>query len=447
MTLLLRALTGIPMQTMVGILSGAVTNTPGLGAAQQTFADLHGGEGDPSIALGYAVAYPLGVAGVIGAFLLLKAVFRINAERETAALEAERDAGERGVALVSIEVRNPAIFGRSIADLHRLLTGRRFVVSRVLRAHSNAVEIAAAESALGSGDRVLAAVAQGDREVVETFLGAAVTMERKEWEALDKSLVARRLLITRQAINGRPLRRFNFRDTFGVNITRVNRAGVELVASPDFALQVGDSVTVVGSEEAVRGVERFLGNQLERLNHPNLVPIFIGIALGVLLGSVPFSLPGTPQPVRLGLAGGPLVVAILVSIFGARYRLVTYTTASANLMLREVGICLFLACVGIGAGERFLPTVLHDGGWRWIGLGFLITVVPVLLAGFAGRRFCKLNHHTLTGLLAGSMTDPPALAFANAAAGNDAPSVGYATVYPLTMFLRVLAAQLLILLA
>jgi putative transport protein len=270
-------------------------------------------------------------------------------------------------------------------------------------------------------------------------------MEQKEWDILDSHFVSRRILITRSGINGKQLRHLNLRNNFGVNITRVNRSGMDLIADPTLSLQVGDRVTVVGDEGAIRSVEKVLGNQMKRLNEPNLIPIFIGIFLGVLLGSIPFAFPGIPQPVKLGLAGGPLIVAILISIFGPKYHLVTYTTMSANLMLREIGICLFLASVGIGAGENFVSTIVDGGGYQWIGIGFLITVIPLLIVGIVGRLFFKLNYFTLMGLLAGSTTDPPALAYSNASAGNDAPAVSYATVYPLTMFLRVLSAQLLIL--
>ena len=270
-------------------------------------------------------------------------------------------------------------------------------------------------------------------------------MGQEEWDMLDSHLVARRILITKSNINGRSIRQLNLRTNFGVNITRVNRSGVDLIADPALQLQIGDRVTVVGDENAIRSVERVLGNQMKRLNEPNLIPLFIGIFLGILLGSIPFTFPGIPQPVKLGLAGGPLIIAILISVFGPKYHLVTYTTMSANLMLREIGICLFLACVGIEAGEKFVSTLVYDGGLNWIGYGVIITLIPLLVVGIIGRWFFKINYYTLIGLLAGSTTDPPALAYSNATAGNDAPAVSYATVYPLTMFLRVLAAQLLIL--
>jgi putative transport protein len=282
-------------------------------------------------------------------------------------------------------------------------------------------------------------------DTIEALIGKRIDMDRSDWDKLDSQLVSRRISITKSEINGRTIGSLRLRSLYGVNITRVNRAGIDLIADARLPLQLGDRVTVVGSEEAIANVEKVLGNSLKRLREPNLISIFIGIALGVLLGSVPFMFPGIPQPVKLGLAGGPLIVAILISKFGPKYKLVTYTTMSANLMLREIGIALFLACVGLGAGEGFVDTVVN-GGYRWIGYGMIITVVPLLIVGLFARKVFKINYFTLMGLIAGSMTDPPALSFANQTAGNDIPAVGYATVYPLTMFLRVITAQLMLLL-
>lgn len=277
------------------------------------------------------------------------------------------------------------------------------------------------------------------------FIGERLDMHRAEWEKIDDKLVSRRIMVTRSSINGKMLGQLHLRSGYGVNVTRVNRAGVDLVAEPGLELQVGDRVTIVGREEDLASVERVLGNSMRRLREPNLVPIFLGIALGILLGSIPFMFPGVPQPVKLGLAGGPLIIAILIGRFGPHYKLVTYTTMSANLMLREVGIALFLACVGLNAGEGFVDTVVNGGGYAWIGYGFIITFVPLLLIGIVARAVYKINYFTIMGLIAGSTTDPPALAYSNNVSGNDMPSVGYATVYPLTMFLRVLTAQLLVL--
>jgi putative transport protein len=442
-TLVLQAVTHLPMQTMVGIMSGAVTNTPGLGAAQQAFSDLGGGE-DSTIALGYAVAYPLAVVGIIASIVVLKYLFKVNNERESAALNAASQNQDEQIELMSLEVSNPAVYGKNIHEIHQLID-RKFIISRVLHKATNRIEVPSSQTVLNEQDKIYVATTPKNQDAVTVFLGRRIEMGQDEWDMLDTDLVSRRILITQAGVNGRAIRQLNFRANFGVNITRVNRSGVDLIADPNLQLQIGDRVTVVGDENAIKSVERVLGNQMKRLREPNLIPIFIGIFLGVLLGSIPFALPGIPQPIKLGLAGGPLIVAILISIFGPKYHLVTYTTMSANLMLREIGICLFLACVGLEAGENFVSTILNDGGLTWIGYGVIITVVPLLIIGIIGRAVFHINYYTLMGLLAGSTTDPPALAYSNAAAGNDAPAVGYATVYPLTMFLRVLCAQLLIL--
>jgi putative transport protein len=443
LTILIQYFTQIPMQTMVGILSGAVTNTPGLGAAQQTYSDMKQAS-DPTIAMGYAVAYPLAVIGTILSIALIKYIFRINLNKETEDLGRFSGQKDGQIELTSVEVRNPAIYGKNIRDIHQLIE-RKFVVSRVLHVENNQIEVASSDTVLNEKDRLYVATTPNNREAVIAFLGYSVDMNQEEWDTLANHLVSRRILISKSAINGRPLKQLNLRNNFGVNITRVNRSGMDLIADPNLTLQVGDRVTVVGDEKSIYSVEKVLGNQMKRLNEPNLIPIFIGIFLGVLLGSIPFAFPGIPQPVKLGLAGGPLIVAILISIFGPKYHLVTYTTMSANLMLREIGICLFLACVGLSAGENFVATIVNGGGFLWIGLGFIITVVPLLIIGTIGRVFFKLNYFVLMGLLAGSTTDPPALAYSNNIAGNDTPAVSYATIYPLTMFLRVLSAQILIL--
>jgi len=442
-TVIIHLVSGTPLQTMVGIMSGAIMNTPGLGAAQQAHADLTG-INDETIAMGYAVAYPLGVVGVIVSIMLLRHIFRINMEKETEDLKKLSSNPDEQIELISIEINNSAIFGRNIEEIQQLV-GRRFVVSRVLHKRGKKIEIPHSRTVLNKDDQIFVSTTPVDREAVVTFFGTEINRAEEEWNTLDAHLVSRRILITRSNINGRSIRQLNFRKLYGVNITRINRSGVDLIAGPALHLQVGDLVTVVGNENAISGVEKVLGNQMKRLNEPNLIPIFIGIFLGIILGSIPFTFPGVPQPVKLGLAGGPLIVAILISIFGPKYHLVTYTTMSANLMLREVGICLFLACVGINIGGNFVATLLHGGGLNWIGYGILITVIPLLTVGIAGRWIFKINYCSLMGLIAGSTTNPPALAYAGATAGNDAPTASYATVYPLTMFLRVLAAQLLIL--
>lgn len=442
--IILHYVTGVPMPTMVGILSGAVTNTPGLGAAQQAYSDMHG-VADNTIALGYAVAYPLGVIGIILSIILIKYIFRVSFDKENEQLNSEDASHTNEAKPISLVVKNPAIFNKTVAGLSNLLEHRDFVISRIWRDSNKQIEIASANTVLQENDKVFVITTEADAETIKTFIGEEIDMERKQWIRMESQFINRRILITKPELNGKRLGQLKLRKLYGINITRINRAGVDLVAKPGLTLQVGDRVNVVGTETAISNVEKVLGNSMKRLNEPNLITIFVGIALGIILGSIPITFPGIPQPVKLGLAGGPLIVAILVSRFGYHYKLITYTTQSANLMLREIGITLFLACVGISAGDGFVDTIVNNGGFAWIGYGFIITFVPLMIVGCIGRYFCKVNYFTLMGLIAGSTTDPPALAYSNATAGNDAPSVGYATVYPLTMFLRVLTAQLLIL--
>ena len=440
-TIILHFVTGTPITTMVGILSGAVTNTPGLGAAQQANSDLNGIDA-PEIALGYAVAYPLGVVGIILSLIALKYILRINTKTEEA--EAERGLGhiqELTVRPISFEIRNEAIDGKKIKDI-RPLMNRDFVISRVRYHDGQETELANSDTVLHLNDKILVISTPKDIEAISVFFAKQIDMQ---WEQLDKKLISRRILITKPELNGKMLSQLKIRNNFGASITRVNRSGVDLVAAPQLQLQMGDRVTIVGSELAVSHAEKVLGNSMKRLDHPNLIPIFLGIALGCILGSTPFVFPGIPQPVKLGLAGGPLIVSILISRFGPQYKMITYTTMSANLMLREIGISLFLACVGLGAGKGFVETVIYDGGYVWVGYGVIITIVPLLIAGLVGRYVFKLNYYTLIGVLGGSTTNPPALAYSNDLTSCDAPAVGYATVYPLTMFLRVLTAQMLIL--
>ncbi len=434
---------GVDIPTMVGILSGAVTNTPGLGAAQQAYSDATG-INDPNIAMGYAVAYPLGVVGIILAMLIIRYVLRINFQKENEGLEdisREQQMPERK----SIEFTNEMLDGRSVGYVSDLVK-RSFVISRILHADGS-ITIADSDTVLRLGERLLIISASEDMPAVVAFLGHTVEMSDEEWgkgknPAAHTELVSRRILITRSSINGKRFADLKLRTRFGINITRVNRAGVDLIPYQNMELQIGDRVMVVGTLKSIEKVETLLGNSLKKLNQPNLITIFIGIALGVLLGSIP--LMNVPQPVKLGLAGGPLIVAILIGRFGPHFHLVTYTTMSANLMLREVGIALFLAAVGIGAGDGFIETIVN-GGWHWIGYGAIITILPLLIVGIFARVVLKLNYYTLMGLISGAMTDPPALAYANATAGNDMPAVSYATVYPVVMFLRVLTAQLFIL--
>ena len=436
----LYVITGLPVTTMVGILSGAVTNTPGLGAAQQAYSDMTGID-SPDIALGYAVAYPLGVIGIILSMMVLRRVFRIDfAKEEKKALDTMDVQHDTVAQPHSLSVVNPALEDKSIRELQGLVN-RDFVISRIRR-QGGEIEIADDDTLLHVGDQILVVTTPRDAAAITAFIGRDVQVE---WEQLDKRLISRRILITKPELNGKSLAQLKLHAGFGVSITRVNRAGVDLIAQPSLQLQMGDRVTVVGTEVSIANVEKVLGNSMKRLNAPNLIPIFIGIVLGVMLGSLPFTFPGIPQPVKLGLAGGPLIVSILISRFGPKFKLVTYTTMSANLMLREVGIALFLACVGLGAGEEFVETIIDGGGYAWIGYGAIITILPLLIVGVIGRLWFKVDYFTLIGVMAGATTDPPALAYSNDLAGNDIPSVGYATVYPLTMFLRVLSAQLLIL--
>lgn len=439
-TYVIHLASGESLSTMVGVMSGAVTNTPGLGAAQQAYTDSTGIE-EPNIAMAYAVTYPLGVVGVIIALIILRYALRIDFKKEDEGLKALSNENKFATK-ISIEVTNEMMNGQSVGHIKELIN-RQFVVSRI--AHKdNTITIADANSILTLGDRLLIVCAAEDSEAITAFIGHEIEMNEKEWKAFDSQLVSRRIVITRNEINGKRFADLRLRTKYGINITRVNRAGVDLIPYQGMELQVGDRVMVVGSEKAVEQVASLLGNSLKKLNHPHIITIFLGIALGVILGSIPIV--SIPQPVKLGLAGGPLIVALLIARFGTHMHLITYTTMSANLMLREIGISLFLACVGLGAGDGFVDTVIN-GGYVWVGYGAIITILPILLVGIFARVVLKMNFYTVMGMLSGSMTDPIALAFANTTAGNDMPAVSYATVYPVTMFLRVLTAQLLIMFA
>ena len=387
----------------------------------------------------------MGVIGIILSLIFIRYVFRVSFDKENEDLNKTDASHTNEAKPISLIVKNPAVFNKSVGELSSLLEHRDFVISRIWHDDNKQIEIASANVLLRENDKVFVITTEQDAQTIKTFIGEEIDMERKQWIRMESQFINRRILVTKPELNGKRLGQLKLRQLYGINITRINRAGVDLVATPALTLQVGDRVNVVGTETAVTNVEKVLGNSMKRLNEPNLITIFVGIALGIILGSIPITFPGIPQPVKLGLAGGPLIVAILISRFGYKYKLITYTTQSANLMLREIGITLFLACVGISAGDGFVDTIVNNGGFAWIGYGFIITTVPLLIIGCIGRYFCKVNYFTLMGLIAGSTTDPPALAYSNATAGNDAPSVGYATVYPLTMFLRVLTAQLLIL--
>lgn len=427
----------IELPMMVGILYGAVTNTPGLGAAQEALNQLSY-SGQP-IALGYACAYPLGVVGIIGSIIAIRYIFRVNFAKEEDELKSQGGDIKHQPHMLTLEVRNESIDGKRLLQIKEFL-GRSFVCSRIC--HEGHVSIPNHETEFHIGDQVFIVCSEEDAEAVIAFIGKEVQVD---WEKQDMPMVSRRILVTKPEINGKKLGDMHFRSLFEVNVTRVNRSGMDLFADPNLVLQVGDRVMVVGQQDAIERVAHVLGNQLKRLDHPNIATIFIGIFLGILIGSLPFAFPGMPTPVKLGLAGGPLVVAILIGRFGHKLGLVTYTTMSANLMLREIGIVLFLASVGIEAGQHFVQTVVEGDGLLYVGYGFLITVIPLLIIGSIGRLYYKVNYFTLMGLIAGSNTDPPALAYANQVSGNDAPSVGYSTVYPLTMFLRILAGQMILL--
>ncbi|MBR5493333.1 MAG: putative transporter [Alistipes sp.] len=440
-TYVIHLVTGTPMTTMVGVMSGAVTNTPGLGAAQQAYADATG-INDETIALGYAVAYPLGVVGVILSLIAIRFITRVDFAEENKALEAMR-AEHTNVERISVEFTNGALEGHNIAHLRELIN-RSFVISRIMH-KDGTITIADGTSILKIGEKLRVICSPDDSEAVVAFLGQQIEMTKEEWGATPESqtqLVSRRIIITKPEINGKKFSDLRLRTKYGINITRVNRAGIDLIPYQGMELQMGDRVMVVGNEDAIEQVADVLGNSVKKLREPQLLTIFLGIALGVLFGSIP--LMNIPQPVKLGLAGGPLIVALLIGRFGPHFHLVTYTTMSANLMLREVGLAMFLAGVGIGAGDGFVEAIV-GGGYRWIGYGFIITVLPLMIVGLFARLKLKLNYYTLMGLLSGSMTNPPALGYSNATSGNDMPALGYATVYPVVMFLRVLTAQMLIL--
>ena len=427
----------VTLPMIVGIMYGAVTNTPGLGAAQEALTQLDY-TGDP-IALGYACAYPLGVVGIIGSIIAIRYIFRVNFQSEEKDLRVLDADLKHKPHMMHLEVRNEAINGKTLIQVKDFLA-RPFVCSRIR--HEGHVSIPDQNTLFYVGDQLFIVCSEEDAEAITAFIGRQIEVD---WERQDMPMVSRRILVTKSEINGKKLGSMHFRSMYGVNVTRVNRSGMDLFADPNLVLQVGDRVMVVGQQDAVERVANVLGNQLKRLDTPNIITIFVGLFLGILLGSIPIAFPGMPTPVKLGLAGGPLVVAILIGRFGHKLKLVTYTTMSANLMLREIGIVMFLASVGIEAGEHFVETVVEGDGLLYVGYGFLITVIPLLLVGIFARLRYKLNYFTLMGLIAGSTTDPPALAYANQVSGNDAPSVGYSTVYPLTMFLRILAGQMLLL--
>lgn len=441
-TLVIHFVTGMPLSVMVGVMSGAVTNTPGLGAAQEALkqvgADPVTGQ-VPDIGLGYAVAYPFGVLGIIMTMLVLRRFNRISLTTELAAFEQRQHPADEVPERVCVKLTNPEFFNKTILQISRMIPSE-MVISRVL--HDGELYAPSSGSVVFEDDVLLVVAKKGVLNHVVTLLGVKSDLDLS---GAPGNLVSHQVLVTRRYVIGKALGSLKLRNRYNINITRVVRSGIEFIASPSLHLQMGDKLTVVGTEESVHKVADELGDSIKRLNEPNIIPLFIGILLGVILGSIPLMIPSMPNPIKLGLAGGPLIIAILLSRYGYRFSLTSYTTPSANLMLRELGIVLFLASIGLRSGEKFIPTLLSGDGLIWMGYGAIITLVPILLVSFFSRWVLKMNYFEICGLLSGSMTDPPALAYANGIAQSEAPAVAYATVYPLVMFLRILVPQLLIL--
>ena len=443
MTVGLHWVTGVSLSNMVGLLCGAVTNTPALGAAQQALLQIDptNTKGVTDMALACAVAYPLGVVGVILAIIILRALF---ADKKQKDLKEQRDTTTY---VAEFHVSNPAIYEKSIKDVMKL-TDKHFVISRVWR--NGKVSIPTSDTLLHEHDHLLIISVKSDVENIKVLFGEQENVDWNkadiDWNAIDSQLISRRIAVTRNRVNGVKLGSLRLRNLYGINITRVNRAGIDLLASPDLRLQIGDRLTIVGEANSVNTVGKILGDEIKRLNNPNLLAVFIGISLGMLLGALPITLPGMSTPVKIGIAGGPIIVGILMGAFGPRFHLTTYTTMSANLMLRQLGIIIYLAGLGIDSGVHFFETVFRAEGLLWIGLGFLLTIVPVLIVGFIASQFFKLDYAHNVGMLCGSMANPMALSYANTTVDGDEPSVSYATVYPLSMFIRVISAQLVLML-
>ena len=430
--------TDTPLQTMVGVMDGAVANTPAMGAAQQAYLDLTGID-DKSIPLSFAVAYPIGVVAVILAFMLLRWILRVDISKERD-IVAKSMGGNKLAAKFSIEVTNEQMNGKSVGEIRQIIA-RQFVISRISH-DGNKAFIADSSSRVYCGDKVFVVCAAEDKEAILAFLGKEIEMLEEEWGEFEGQLVSRRIVVTQPNINGKRFVDLRLRTKYGINITRVNRAGVDIIPHQGMELQLGDKVMVVGSEEAINEVAKLLGNSLKKLHEPHIFTLFIGIALGVLVGSIP--LIDAPQPIKLGLAAGPMLMAIIIGRFGTHWHLITYTTLSANLMLREVGLAMFLASVGLASGNGFVEAVVN-GGYIWLLYALIIAVVPLLIVGVYARLRYKMDLFTIMGMLSGSMTNPIALNYANSLAGSDMPAISYATVYPLAMFLRVVIAQAMIL--
>lgn len=432
--------TNLPM--MVGVLCGAITNTPGLGAATEALSQVFGeGQSVPQIASGYACAYPLGVVGIIAATIAIRYICRISLKDEENKIMAQMSENPHAKPhKMTLRVENAALHDKTVLQVRNFL-GRDYVCSRAL--HDGHVSIPTKDTKLYIGDHLYIVCAEDDAEAIQAFIGPE---EYINWEEQDVPLVSKTIVVTQPKMNGKTFGQLHFSSVHGVNVTRISRSGMNLFADRHLRMQVGDKIVVVGPEDAVDRVAAMMGNSVKKLNHPNLITIFVGILVGIIFGSIPFAIPGVPTPVKLGLAGGPLIIAILIGRFGYRFHLVTYVSTGANMMLREFGLALFLASVGIKAGANFVDTVIEGDGLTYVWMGFLITVIPIIIIGILARVKYKLNYFTLMGLIAGSTTDPPALAFANQSSSTDAPAVGYSTVYPLTMFLRIVTAQLIILL-
>lgn len=428
----------LPM--MVGTLYGAVTNTPGLGAANETLYSIFDKGEVPQIASGYACAYPLGVLGIIGATIAIKYIFGIKLEKEEEELaKEEEDNDDVKPHFMDLEVTNLYLEGKTLAQVHNFLN-RDFVCSRIL--HDGHVSIPNGSTIFHIGDKLFVVCAENDAEAIIAFIGQTINVD---WKKQDEPMVSKRILVTRSSINGKTLGQMHFSSAYGVNVTRVTRQGMDLFAIPSLSLQVGDRIMVVGPEDAVNRVAAVMGNSIKRLDAPNIATIFVGVFIGILFGSIPVAIPGIPVPIKLGIAGGPLIIAILIGRYGYKVHLVTYTTTSANMMLRGIGLMLFLASVGIKAGDGFLETVIQGDGVKYVYTGFLITIIPILIIGIIARKKYKFNYFTIMGMIAGTYTDPPALAYANSICSKEAPSIGYSTVYPLSMFLRIFTAQIIVL--
>ena len=427
----------LPM--MVGTLYGAVTNTPGLGAANEALGTVFGNDAPP-IASAYACAYPLGVLGIIGATVLIRYICKVKLEKEEEILAAQEGGNiAKKPYKMHLEVTNKYLEGKTLLQVHDFLN-RDFVVSRIV--HEGELSIPNRDTIFHLGDQMLIVCAEADQEAITAFIGPKLDID---FEQQDQPLVSKRILVTNPEINGKTLASMHFSSVHGVNVTRLTRHGMDLFASASLPLQVGDRIMVVGPEDAVDRVANKMGNSIRRLDAPNIATIFVGIILGLIFGSLPIAIPGMPVPLKLGLAGGPLIIAILIGRYGYKMKLVTYTSTSANMMLREIGLVLFLASVGIKAGASFFETVVEGDGLLYVMTGFFITVIPILIVGPIARFKFKFNYFVIAGMLAGTYTDPPALAYANSICSKDAPAIGYSTVYPLSMFLRILTAQMVVL--